>query len=138
MHPECCPKSKIQRFLNPWSAEFKPHKLKFSECRLVYRECIDQHFVVYNSPASQDGILPRKKASKEGTYMWKTILEWRNTPTPFQCNSPVQRLMPRTTRSFLPCKKSLFNPEVQSTVTARVVRKQKLTKRYHNNSHFPV
>ena len=42
------------------------------------------------------------KANKQGTDVWKAILEWRNSPTPSQGSSPVQRPMSRRTRSFLP------------------------------------
>ena len=33
------------------------------------------------------------KANKDGANVWKAILEWRNSPTPLQGNSPVQCLM---------------------------------------------
>ena len=33
------------------------------------------------------------KANKQGTNVWKAILEWRNSPTPPQGSSPVQRLV---------------------------------------------
>lgn len=33
------------------------------------------------------------KANKDGADVWKAILEWRNSPTPSQGSSPVQRLM---------------------------------------------
>lgn len=38
------------------------------------------------------------KANKQGTDVWKAILEWRNSPTPSQGSSPVQRRMSRRTR----------------------------------------
>ena len=63
------------------------------------------------------------KANKDGADVWKAILEWRNAPTPSQGSSPVQRLISRRTRSFLPCKQSMYKPEVQSAVPAQVVRK---------------
>ena len=74
------------------------------------------------------------KANKQGTLVWKAILEWRNSPTPSQGSSPVQHLMSRRTRSFLPCKESLYEPEVQSAVTAQVMRKRQLAKHYHDQS----
>lgn len=74
------------------------------------------------------------KANKQGTDILKSILEWRNSPTPSQGSSPVQRLMSRRTRSFLPWKESLYKPEVQSTVTAQVMHKRQLAKHYHDRS----
>ena len=70
------------------------------------------------------------KANKQGTDVWKAILEWRNSPTPCQGSSPVQRLMSRRTRSFLLCKESLYKPEVQSAVTAQEMHKRQLAKHY--------
>ena len=64
------------------------------------------------------------KANTQGTDAWKVIQEWRKSPTPSQGSSPVQRLMWRRTRSFLLCKESLYKPEVQSAVTAQVMRKR--------------
>ena len=71
------------------------------------------------------------KANKQGTDVWKAILELRNSPTPSQGSSPVQCLMSCRTRSFLLCKESLYKPEVQSAVTAQEMRKRQLAK------HFP-
>ena len=63
------------------------------------------------------------KANKYGTDVWKAILEWRNSPTPSQGSSPVQRLMSRRTRSFPSCKASVYQPELQRTVPAQAVCK---------------
>ena len=41
---------------------------------------------------------------KEGTDMWKAILEWRNATTPGMHSSPEQRFFSRCTSSMLPCK----------------------------------
>ena len=82
-----------------------------------------------------------KKANKQGEDMWKVILEWRNSSTPSQDSSPVQTshgLMSRRTRSFLPCKESLYKPEVQSMVAAQVVKKRKLAKRCRDVNAKPL
>lgn len=47
------------------------------------------------------------KANRKRADVWKAILEWGNWPTQSQGSSPVQLLMSRRTRSFLPCKESL-------------------------------
>ena len=68
------------------------------------------------------------KAKKEGMDMWKCILEWRNSPTLGTSRSPSQRLMSRRTRSMLPCSQMMYKPEVQTTVTENIIRKQKQAK----------
>ena len=78
------------------------------------------------------------KANKDGADVWKAILEWRNSLTPSQGSSPVQRLMSRRTRSFLPCKASMYQPEVQCAVPAQVVRKRQVAKSYHDTSAKPL
>ena len=78
------------------------------------------------------------KANNQGDDKWNAILEWENSPTPSQGNSPVQRLMSRRTRSFLPCMESLYKPEVQSTVAAQVMMKRKLAKCYHDVNAKPL
>ena len=69
------------------------------------------------------------KANKQGTDVWKAILEWRNSPTPSQGSSPVQRL---ATQNKI--KESLYKPEVQAAVTAQVMCKRQLAKHYHDQS----
>ena len=78
------------------------------------------------------------KANKDGADVWKAILEWRNSPTPSQGSSPVQRLMSRRTRSFLPCKASMYQPEVQRNIPAQVVHKRRVAKSYHDSSAKPL
>ena len=78
------------------------------------------------------------KANKDGADVWKAILEWRNSPTPCQGSSPVQCLMSRRTRSFLPCKASMYQPELQRTVPAQVVHKRRVAKSYHDSSAKPL
>ena len=69
------------------------------------------------------------KANKQGTLVWKAILEWRNSPTPSQGSSPVQRLVTQNK-----IKESLYKPEVQAAVTAQVMCKRQLAKHYHDQS----
>ena len=64
--------------------------------------------------------------------MWAALLEWRNTVTPTMKSSPVQRLMSRRTRSFLPCASSQYNPTVQEKVTHKIVEKRRTAKYYHD------
>ena len=74
------------------------------------------------------------KANQQGTDVWKAIPEWRNSPTPSQGSSPVQRLMSPRTRSFLSSKEFLYKPKVQSAVTAKLIRKRQLAKHYHDQN----
>ena len=60
------------------------------------------------------------KKSQDGE-IWKSILEWRNTITPGTNSSPVQRLMSRRTRSFLPCHPEQYSPKVQEGLTEQVI-----------------
>ena len=69
---------------------------------------------------------------RAGGDIGKAILEWRNTPTPGMDSSPVQRFMSRRTRSFLPCKGSLYQPEVQQDVNKQVAHKRRLAKKYYD------
>ena len=78
------------------------------------------------------------KANKDGADVWKAILEWRNSPTPSQGSSPVQRLMSRRTRSFLPFKASKYQPEVQRAVPTQVVHKLRVAISYHDGSAKPL
>ena len=73
------------------------------------------------------------KGNGKGENKWKAILEWKNSPTPSQGTSPAQRLMSRRRRS-------LYKPEVQSTVAAQVMMKRKLAKCYQPlmPNHYPV
>jgi len=78
------------------------------------------------------------KANKDGADVWKAILECRNSPTPSQGTSPVQRLMSRRTRSFLPCKTSMYQPEVQRAVPFQVARKRQVAKSYYDTKAKPL
>ena len=84
--------------------------------------------------SSQDNEVHYQQSQQTGTDVWNAILEWRNSPTPSQGSSPVQRLMSCWTRSFLLCQESLYKPEVQSAVTAQVMRKTQPAKHYHVQS----
>ncbi|XP_038055831.1 uncharacterized protein K02A2.6-like [Patiria miniata] len=75
------------------------------------------------------------KAAKDKSDVWKAILEWRNTTTPGMSSSPAQRLMSRRTRSFLPCKSSLYKPRHRvEAVTEQVVTKRQTAKLYHDRT----
>ena len=73
-----------------------------------------------------------KKTTKEGTDMWKAILEWCNATTPGMHSSPAQRLLSRCTCSMLPCKATDYTPQVQMDVQQALIKKKQTTKRYYD------
>lgn len=60
-----------------------------------------------------------KKAALDGGDPWKAVLAWRNTPTEGLDSSPVQRLMSRRTRTFLPTRDTQLKPKVVNDVITR-------------------
>lgn len=79
-----------------------------------------------------------QKTVKSGGDIWKAVLEWRNSPTPNMINSPVQRLMSRRTRSFLPCKDEHYQPCVQESVPKQVIQKRLKAKQNYDRGARPL
>ena len=73
-----------------------------------------------------------KKTTKEGTDMWKAILEWCNATTPGMRSSPAQRLLSRRTHSMLPCKAPDYTPQVQMDIQLALIKKRQTTKSYYD------
>ena len=73
-----------------------------------------------------------KKSTKEGTDMWKAILEWRNATTPGMRSSPMQWLLSKRTHSMLPCKATDYTPQVQMNVQQVLIKKRQTTKSYYD------
>ena len=69
-----------------------------------------------------------KKAIRSNRDIWKTILDWRNTPTETMDSSPAQRLMSRRTRHTLPIADELLKPKVVENVLQKKMLKHKLSK----------
>ena len=65
---------------------------------------------------------------KEGTDIWKAILEWCNTTTPGKHSSLAQRFFSRRTRSMLPCKTTDYTPQVKAVVQSTLIRKRQTAK----------
>ena len=78
------------------------------------------------------------KANKDRADVWKAIFEWRNSTTPSQGTPPVQRLMSSRTRSFLPCKTSMYQSEVQHAVPSQIARKRQVAKSYYDTKAKPL
>lgn len=77
-----------------------------------------------------------KKAQRAGQDPWKSLLDWRNTPTEGMDSSPVQRLMSRRTRTQLPISAQLLKPKVTEGVSDKIKqRRQKAKQRYDQGAH---
>ena len=61
-----------------------------------------------------------KKTEKDGTDIYKAILDWHNTPTSDMNSSPVHRLMSRRTRSLIPTSEKLLQPELTHDVAEKI------------------
>ena len=73
-----------------------------------------------------------KKAKADGQDPLLALLDWRNTPTEGLGTSPVQRLMGRRTRTFLPTHETLLRqPSHQDTAIKLAERKAKQAQQYN-------
>ena len=50
-----------------------------------------------------------KKTKQDGNYLWKAILDWRNTSTKEVDSSSIQHLMSRRTKTELPTADAVLN-----------------------------
>ena len=75
---------------------------------------------------------------KEGTDMWKAILEWRNVTTPGMHSSPAQRFFSRCTHSMLRCKTTDYRPQVQTEVQSTLIREKQTVKTYYDRHTKPL
>ena len=75
-----------------------------------------------------------RKSKKNHDNTWKSILDWRNTPTVDMDSSPTQRLMSRRTRHSLPLSQDLLQPKLVDDVMHKVKYKRQKAKMYYNKS----
>lgn len=75
-----------------------------------------------------------KRSKKSKTDIYKNLLEFRNTVTPGSASSPMQKLMSRRARSFLPCKEEKYIPKTVSNVPEKIVEKKRMSKFYHDQN----
>ena len=73
-----------------------------------------------------------KKAEKDGTDIYKAILDWHNTPTSGMDSSPVQRLMSRRTQTLIPTSEKLLQPELTHDVVEKIKRKKQQMKQQYD------
>lgn len=72
--------------------------------------------------------------NKNQDDLWKSILDWRNTPTVDMASSPSQRLMSRRTRHSLPMSPELLQPKLVDDVTYKVTFKRQKAKFYYDRT----
>ena len=75
-----------------------------------------------------------KKAKRSGRNIWKSLLDWRNTPTVSMGSSPVQRLLSRRTRHSLPLSKPLLKPHVIENVPQMLKDKRAKSKTQYDEN----
>ena len=75
-----------------------------------------------------------KKSKKAKVDIYKSLLEWRNTVTPGTNSSPMQKLMSRRARSFLPCKEEKYSPKIVSKVPENIIERKRISTYYHDKS----
>ena len=71
-----------------------------------------------------------KKTEQDGRFLWKAILDWRNTPTKEVGTSPTQSLMSRRTKTQLPTADVLLKPHVEANVKEILTMKRQRTQKY--------
>ena len=65
-----------------------------------------------------------KKVRENHEDLYAALLEWRNTPVEDIGASPVQLLMSRATRSFLPVMENMLKPRVEEGIVDKLKMKQ--------------
>ena len=73
-----------------------------------------------------------KKTQRAGGDFFKAQLDWRNTPTSEMQSSPVQCLISRRTRTFLPTSENLLQPQVVENVQEKIKLKCQKAKLFHD------
>ncbi|KAK5866506.1 hypothetical protein PBY51_020693 [Eleginops maclovinus] len=76
-------------------------------------------------------LMRKAKAAGEDPYL--SMLDHRNTPTEGLKTSPAQRLLCRRTRTLLPTRDSLLQPEVKQT-TRELIDRQRRQAKYFNRT----
>lgn len=74
----------------------------------------------------------KAKAAGEDPYL--SMLDHRNTPTQGLNTSPAQRLLSRRTRTLLPTRDSLLQPEVTHVTQERTDRQMRQAKYFNRTA----
>lgn len=70
------------------------------------------------------------KAKESGK--WLSLLDWRNTPSEGVGYSPVQRMLCRRTRTFIPTAKSLLKHTIPKSINRRLLEQKSKQAYYYN------
>lgn len=79
-----------------------------------------------------------RKARRDGTDIYLSILNWRNTPTEASEYSPSQKLHSRRTRTTLPTTNELLQPEVVKHVDKEICFRRQHAKLWYDRSAKPL
>ena len=114
------------------SKEFK----EFSESWNFHHYTSSPHHPKGNGTA-EAAVKQAKRILKMSLDPWMAILEQRNTPD--ELASPNEKLNSRRTRTVIPMKSELLEPQVipTSSIIRASVKKKQQNKRYHNKKGKP-
>ena len=79
-----------------------------------------------------------KKAKADGQDPLLALLDWRNTPTEGLGTSPVQRLMERRTRTFLPTHETLLRPPSHLDTAIKLAERKAKQAQQYNKKFRPL
>jgi len=74
------------------------------------------------------------ESHQDNSYIFKALLEWRNTVKPGTASSPNQNLMSRRTRSFMPRASAKYLPQVVSNIPEKTAERRRHSKK-HSDKH---
>ena len=79
-----------------------------------------------------------EKTKREGSDLYRNLLNIRNVPADHKLGSPSQRLMSRRLRTPVPTATPLFKPKVQQHVQRQIQHKRHLQKASYDKSAKPL
>ncbi|KAA0722308.1 Retrovirus-related Pol polyprotein from transposon opus [Triplophysa tibetana] len=81
-----------------------------------------------------------EKSHRDGTDVYLNLMNLRNIPRDPTLGSPAERLMSRQTRTTIPIHSKLLEPTPKHTqqITARILNKRNIQKRYYDASSHPL
>ncbi|XP_038047830.1 uncharacterized protein K02A2.6-like [Patiria miniata] len=79
-----------------------------------------------------------EKTKRDGSDLYRNLLNIRNVPTNPQLGSPSQRLMSRRLRTTIPTPTPLLKPAIYTRVTAQLRKRQQQQKSTYDKSAKPL
>ncbi|XP_032239683.1 uncharacterized protein K02A2.6 [Nematostella vectensis] len=111
---------------------------EFTKAWEIYHVTVSPHHHKSNGKVESAVKIMKKviiKAKKDGSDLWKSLLEWMEKLTNsrnIQLTSTTTYVPP--TRSMLPSNQALYKPEVQAAVTEQIIQNRKQAKHYHDRT----